>query len=134
MAFAADKLGFTTMHATTLALVEGREVKNIGEIASRLNKEPSQVAHNIERLKGEFTAQARIAFGMDEATFADFTEWAWSTERDGQRRARSHRLASVQRRPPWSEVVGREVHGCWLAHLRRRLPGGRVRERHHRAS
>jgi hypothetical protein len=77
MSAAAERLGPTTMYATMLAVLEGREVRNIGEIASRLQKEPEAITQNIEKLKTEFTTVAQRGLGMDEQTWADFVETTW---------------------------------------------------------
>jgi len=74
---AASALGSTTMMAATLSLMEGRELKNAGELASRLRMEPAALSQNIERVTSELTSQARAALQMDESTFAAFTEHVW---------------------------------------------------------
>ncbi len=75
---AASKLGPTTTHALALAVIEGRDLKMSGELASKLHMEPAHFSRAIEKLTGEFQAQARTALDMDEQTFTDFTSWALS--------------------------------------------------------
>jgi hypothetical protein len=78
MKFASDRLGYSTIYAATVGLIERGDVKNVEDIASRLNKEPEAVKHNIGRLQDEFEAQAKSALGFNDDQFEEFRSWCWS--------------------------------------------------------
>src|SRR5206468_2979108 len=60
-----------------LAVIEGRELKMSGSHASTLHMEPAHFSRAVEKLTGEFQAQAKSALGLDDAGFAAFTEHVW---------------------------------------------------------
>jgi hypothetical protein len=74
-----DRLGDSSVLAVVQQIATGKEVKNLGELASRLNTEPENLSRAIGSVTQELTQQARTARGFDAETFEDFSSWLWES-------------------------------------------------------
>jgi hypothetical protein len=72
------------------ALAEGKEHAVAGitrDLAQRMGADPAHMTETVQKVTGEFQAQARNAVQMDEVTFDAMTEWAWQEHPDAVRAA-----------------------------------------------
>jgi hypothetical protein len=74
-----SRVGVVPARALVETIITGRSVEPyISDYAKQLGVEPNEFRESIGTAQAELVEQARKAVGFDEATFEQFSEWAWA--------------------------------------------------------
>jgi hypothetical protein len=74
-----SRIGAVPARALVESMITGRSVEPyISDYAKQLGVEPDEFREGLSTAQTELVEQARKAVGFDEATFEQFSEWAWA--------------------------------------------------------